>query len=143
VTSATNPQWTTRTAKALLLIRILVGWVFVSEGIQKFVFPSQLGVGRFEKIGIPAAHFMAPFVGAVEIVCGSLLLIGLVMRVAVIPLLGVILVAIATTKLPMIAKTGMWSMLHEARTDFSMLLGLVFLLITGAGTWSLDARRNR
>ncbi len=143
MTSAANPEWTTRTAKALLLIRILVGWVFLSEGIQKFVFPAQLGVGRFEKIGIPAAHFMAPFVGTVEIVCGSLLLIGLFTRVAIIPLLGVILAAIATTKLPMIAKTGMWSMLHEARTDFSMLLGLVFLLITGAGTWSLDARRER
>ena len=138
-----SPEWTTRTAKALLLVRILVGWVFVSEGIQKFVFPAQLGVGRFEKIGIPSPHFMAPFVGSVEIVCGSLLLIGLFTRVAVVPLLGVILVAIATTKLPMIAKTGMWSMLHEARADFSMLLGLVFLLITGAGTLSLDARMRR
>jgi putative oxidoreductase len=137
-----NPEWTARIAKAVLLIRILVGWVFVSEGIQKFVFPAQLGVGRFQKIGIPSPQFMAPFVGSVEIVCGSLLLIGLFTRVAVIPLLGVILVAIATTKLPMIAKTGMWSMLHEARTDFSMLLGLVFLLITGAGTLSLDARRD-
>ena len=132
-----------RTAKAVLLVRILVGWVFVSEGIQKFVFPAQLGVGRFEKIGIPSPHVMAPFVGSVEIVCGSLLLIGLFTRVAVVPLLGVILVAIATTKLPMIAKTGMWGMLHEARTDFSMLLGLVFLLITGAGTLSLDARMRR
>ena len=138
-----SPEWTTRTAKALLLVRILVGWVFVSEGIQKFVFPAQLGVGRFEKIGIPSPHVMAPFVGSVEIACGSLLLIGLFTRVAVLPLLGVILVAIATTKLPMIAKTGMWSMLHEARTDFSMLLGLVFLLITGAGTLSLDARMRR
>lgn len=138
-----SPEWTTRTAKALLLVRILVGWVFVSEGIQKFVFPAQLGVGRFEKIGIPSPHVMAPFVGSVEIVCGSLLLIGLFTRVAVVPLLGVILVAIATTKLPMIAKTGIWSMLHEARTDFSMLLGLVFLLITGAGTLSLDARMRR
>ena len=138
-----SPEWTTRTAKALLLVRILVGWVFVSEGIQKFVFPAQLGVGRFEKIGIPSPHVMAPFVGSVEIACGSLLLIGLFTRLAVLPLLGVILVAIATTKLPMIAKTGMWSMLHEARADFSMLLGLVFLLITGAGTLSLDARRNR
>ena len=137
-----SPEWTTRTAKALLLVRILVGWVFVSEGIQKFVFPAQLGVGRFEKIGIPSPHVMAPFVGSVEIVCGSLLLIGLFTRVAVVPLLGVILVAIATTKLPMIAKTGVWSMLHEARADFSMLLGLVFLLITGAGTLSLDARRK-
>lgn len=137
-----SPQWTTRTAKAVLLIRILVGWVFVSEGIQKFVFPAQLGVGRFEKIGIPSAHFMAPFVGSVEIVCGSLLLIGLFTRVAVVPLLGVIATAIVTTKLPMIAKTGIWSMLHEARTDFSMLLGLVFLLITGSGSLSFDMRRK-
>ena len=132
-----------RTAKALLLIRILVGWVFVSEGIQKFLFPAQLGVGRFEKIGIPSPHFMAPFVGTVEIVCGTLLLVGLVTRLAAIPLLAVILVAITTTKIPMIDKSGMWAMLHEARTDFSMLLGLLFLLITGAGTLSADARRRR
>ena len=138
-----NPEWAARTAKAILLIRILVGWVFVSEGIQKFIFPAQLGVGRFEKIGIPSPHFMAPFVGTVEIVGGTLLLIGLLIRLAAIPLLGVILVAIATTKIPMIAKSGVWAMLHEARTDFSMLLGLVFLLITGAGTLSVDARRDR
>jgi len=135
-------EWAPRTAKALLLIRILVGWVFVSEGIQKFLFPGQLGVGRFEKIGIPSPHLMAPFVGTVEIVCGTLLLIGLFTRLAVIPLLGVILVAIATTKIPMLAKSGVWAMLHEARTDFSMLLGLVFLLITGAGTLSLDGRHS-
>jgi uncharacterized membrane protein YphA (DoxX/SURF4 family) len=137
-----SPAWTTRSAKAVLLIRILVGWVFVSEGIQKFVFPAQLGVGRFAKIGIPFPHVMAPFVGSVEIVCGALLLAGLLTRLAAVPLLGVILVAIATTKLPMIPKTGMWSMLHEARADFSMLLALVFLLIAGAGTLSLDARRK-
>jgi uncharacterized membrane protein YphA (DoxX/SURF4 family) len=131
-------DWTTRTAKAVLLIRILVGWVFVSEGIQKFLYPAQLGVGRFEKIGIPAPQFMAPFVGSVEIVCGTLLVLGLFTRLAAIPLLGVILVAIDTTKIPMIAKTGVWSMLHEARADFSMLLGLAFLLVTGAGTLSVD-----
>src|SRR5208283_3270518 len=135
--------WTARTAKALLLIRILVGWVFVSEGIQKFLFPAQLGVGRFEKIGIPSPQFMAPFVGTVEIVCGTLLLVGLFTRLAAVPLLAVILVAITTTKIPMIAKSGMWSILHAARADFSMLLGLVFLLITGAGTLSVDARRHR
>jgi putative oxidoreductase len=138
-----NPQWAARTAKAVVLIRVLVGWVFVSEGIQKFVFPAQLGVGRFLKIGIPAPQLMAPFVGTVEIVCGALLLIGLFTRLATIPLLGVILTAIATTKIPMIAKTGMWSMLHEARTDYSMLLGLLFLLIVGGGTWSVDGPRRR
>jgi putative oxidoreductase len=132
-----------RTAKALLLIRVLVGWVFLSEGIQKFLFPAQLGVGRFEKIGIPASQLMAPFVGVVEIVCGTLLLIGLLTRLATIPLLIDMVVAIATTKIPMLAKSGIWPMLHEARTDFSMLLGLVFLLITGAGTLSVDWRRHR
>jgi putative oxidoreductase len=137
-----NPLWAARVSKALLLIRILVGWVFVAEGVQKFLFPAQLGVGRFVKIGIPAPQIMAPFVGTVEIVCGTLLLLGLFARLAAIPLLGVISVAIATTKIPMIAKTGMWSMLHEARTDFSMVLGLVFLIITGAGSLSLDARRK-
>jgi len=143
MTRQDSHNWAERTAKALLLIRILVGWVFVSEGIQKFLFPAQLGVGRFEKIGIPSPHFMAPFVGTVEIVCGTLLLVGLFTRLATVPLLAVILVAITTTKIPMIAKSGKWSMLHEARADFSMLLGLVFLLITGAGTLSVDGRRRR
>jgi uncharacterized membrane protein YphA (DoxX/SURF4 family) len=67
--------WTERTSKAIILIRILVGWVFVSEGIQKFLFPEALGVGRFIKIGIPWPHMLAPFVGTVEIVCGTLLLV--------------------------------------------------------------------
>lgn len=137
-----NPLWAARASKALLLIRILVGWVFVAEGIQKFLFPAQLGVGRFVKIGIPAPQVMAPFVGAVEIVFGSLLLLGLFTRLSAIPLLGVISVAIVTTKIPLLARTGIWSMLHEARTDFSMVLGLVFLMITGAGSLSLDARRS-
>ena len=138
-----SPEWAARTAKAILLIRILVGWVFVSEGIQKFLFPAQLGVGRFEKIGIPSPHFMAPFVGTVEIICGTLLLIGLLTRLAAIPLLIDMGVAIATTKFPMLAKSGVWAMLHEARTDFSMVLGLVFLLVTGAGTLSVDWHRRR
>ena len=62
--------------RSILLIRILVGWVFVSEGIQKFLFPASLGVGRFAKIGIPYPHISAPFVGVVEIVCGAFLILG-------------------------------------------------------------------
>lgn len=141
--SADNPLWAARVSRAVLLIRILVGWVFVSEGVQKFLFPAQLGVGRFVKIGIPAPQVMAPIVGAIEIICGLLLIIGLFTRWAAIPLLGVISVAIISTKLPMLAKTGIWSMLHEARTDFSMLLGLLFLLVSGAGSLALDARSRR
>jgi putative oxidoreductase len=128
-----------RTAKAILLMRVLVGWVFLSEGIQKFLFPDSLGVGRFVKIGIPWPQVMAPFVGVIEIVCGSLLLIGLVTRLATVPLLIDISVALYSTKLLTFAKNGFWSTLHEARTDVSMLLGLIFLLFVGGGVWSLDA----
>ena len=97
-------------------------------------------VGRFEKIGIPAPYFSAPFVGVVEIACGVLLIVGLFTRLAAIPLLIDISVAIATTKVPMLSKTGFWGTMHEARTDFCMFLGLVFLIAVGSGRLSFDAR---
>lgn len=124
----------------VILVRLVVGCVFLSEGIQKFLYPDALGVGRFAKIGIPAPQVVAPFVGVVEIVCGGLVLIGLLTRLAAVPLIIDMLVAIATTKVPMLMKSGFWAMAHEARVDFSMLLGAVFLLIVGAGAVSLDAR---
>jgi putative oxidoreductase len=123
---------------ATILIRFVVGGVFLSEGIQKFLFPAALGVGRFVKIGIPAPEVMAPFVGVVEIAGGLMLLAGLLTRLAAIPLIIDMLVAIATTKLPMLESQGFWSMAHEARVDFAMLLGSAFLLIVGAGPWSID-----
>jgi len=128
--------------KSVVLIRIPVGWVFLSEGIQKFLFPAALGIGRFTKIGIPAPQVMAPFVGTVEIVCGVLVLIGLFTRLATLPLLIDIVVALASTKIPLLAKNGIWATLHEARTDVSMLLGLIFLLIVGGGASSMDAKLN-
>ena len=129
-----------KTAPAsVILIRVVVGWVFLSEGIQKFLFPAALGVGRFEKIGIPASYFFAPFVGTVEIVCGVLLILGLLTRLASIPLLIDISVAIATTKIPMLAKPGFWAAMHEARTDLCMFLGLCFLIAVGAGPLSVDS----
>jgi putative oxidoreductase len=125
------------------LIRLMVGAVFLSEGIQKFLFPAALGVGRFTTIGIPAPQFMAPFVGMVEISCGLLLILGLASRLAAVPLLIDIVVAIATTKVPLLVKNGFWSAAHEARTDYCMLLGLLFLLRVGGGAWSLDTRLHR
>jgi uncharacterized membrane protein YphA (DoxX/SURF4 family) len=139
MTVSRNATWADRAAKAILLIRILVGWVFLSEGIQKFLFPDSLGVGRFVKIGIPSPQVMAPFVGVVETVCGALVLVGLFTRLATVPLLIDIAVAIYSTKIVTFAKNGFWGTLHEARTDVSMLLGLIFLLLVGAGALSLDA----
>jgi uncharacterized membrane protein YphA (DoxX/SURF4 family) len=124
---------------AAQLIRMAVGCVFLSEGIQKFLFPDQIGAGRFLKIGIPAPDIMAQFVGGFEIVCGACVLLGLLTRLAVIPLIAVMLVAITTTKIPILLKSGFWVMAHEARTDFSMLLGCLFLLIVGSGPFSFDA----
>ena len=144
MTNDSSSAWTTRAARAIVLIRVLVGWVFLSEGIQKFLFPDTLGVGRFVKIGVPWPHVMAPFVGTVEILCGTMVLVGLLTRLAVIPLLAVISVALYSTKIVTFAKLGFWGTLHEARTDVSMLLALVFLLLVGGGSRSLDvAWRSR
>jgi putative oxidoreductase len=128
----------THAPAAVILIRLLVGGVFLSEGIQKFLYPDQLGVGRFVKIGIPHPEIMAPVVGCFEVTCGSLAILGLLTRLAAIPLIVVISVAIWTTKIPLLSKSGFWNMAHEARTDYCMLLGGVFLLIVGAGLWSFD-----
>jgi putative oxidoreductase len=149
----------TSAPRAVILIRLLVGAVFLTEGIQKFLFPGELGVGRFTKIGIPWPDVSAPFVGAAETVCGALLIVGLLTRAAAAVLLIDISVAIVSTKvpillghgfgpfsLPKLPRYGFWSMAHEARVDFSMWLGSLFLIITGAGGLSLDAllaRRSR
>jgi putative oxidoreductase len=136
LTSSSGPR-------AVLLIRLMVGAVFLSEGIQKFLFSAEVGAGRFAKIGLPWPEFLGPFVGGFEIVCGALVLAGLLTRLAVIPLLTIMAVALYSTKLPILLKSGFWKMAHEARTDFSMTLGALFLLIAGAGVWSLDAWLNR
>jgi uncharacterized membrane protein YphA (DoxX/SURF4 family) len=130
----------TTAPRSVILIRLIVGAVFLSEGIQKFLFANDLGVGRFFKIGIPAPQVMAPFVGIAEIVCGTLIILGLLTRLAAIPLIVDMLVAISTTKIPILIKSGFWAMAHEARVDYAMLLGSIFLLIIGAGTWSIDLR---
>lgn len=126
--------------------------VFFPEGIQKLVFPAILGAGRFANIGIPYPELLGPFVGVVEIFCGALIILGLLTRLAAIPLIVVMIIAIVSTKIPIllghdfwifhtpkIFRYGFWSMAHEARDDFAMLLGSIYLLIERGGAWSLDA----
>ncbi len=141
---------------SVVLVRLTVGSVFLFEGIQKFLYPNEVGAGRFAKIGIPNPEVMGPFVGIVEIVCGTLVLIGLLTRLATIPLIINMIVAIVATKIPIllghgfwgfslrqVSYYGFWGMVHEWRTDFAMLLGSIFLLLVGAGAWSIDARLFR
>ena len=125
---------------AVALIRLMIGVVFVSEGIQKFLSPAEVGAGRFAKIGFDSPEFVAPFVACFEIICGSLVLLGLATRLAVVPLIIIMLTAIVTTKIPILQEQGFWKMAHEARTAWSMLLGSIFLLVVGAGPLSLDRR---
>jgi uncharacterized membrane protein YphA (DoxX/SURF4 family) len=129
----------------------MIGAVFLAEGIQKFIYPAMRGSGRFENMGFPAPEFFATFVGIFEILSGACLLLGLFTRIAAFSMLINMTVAIVITKLPIafgesfgpfllreLKTYGFWSMAHEMRTDFAMWLGSLFLLIKGAGKWSLD-----
>ena len=136
---------------SVIVIRLLVGWVFLTEGVGKFLYPAEQAAGRFAKIpALPAAEFFGPFVGVVEVAMGALVLLGLFTRPAAFVLLVDISVALLTTKLPILwgqhyglpelKHYNVWGMLHEARTDGSMWLGCIYLLIVGGGRWSLDFR---
>ncbi len=133
-----RPAWRSR---AVFFIRLAVGLIFFTQGVLKYIDPN-MGVNRFTKIGFSHPYFTAHFVGTFEMVCGFLVLIGLVTRIAAIPLLIVICTAIATTKIPELSRPnqGFWFMVSDARTDFAMLMSLLFLIVAGAGSWSLDSR---
>jgi putative oxidoreductase len=132
-------------SRAIILIRLMVGIVFLSEGIQKFLYPAEMGPGRFAKIGIPSPELMGPFVGVAEIVCGTLILLGLFVRLAAVVMLIDVSVALLSTKLPILLRRavgpfslpklpryGVWSSLHEARVDLCMWLGSLFLILVSA-----------
>jgi uncharacterized membrane protein YphA (DoxX/SURF4 family) len=126
--------------RAQIFIRLAVGLIFFTQGILKFTDP-HMGVLRFTRIGFPYPDFTALFVGTFEIICGLLVLVGFWTRLASIPLFIVILTAIATTKIPEFFRPeqGFWFMVSDARTDFAMLMGLLFLLAAGGGQWSIEA----
>lgn len=142
------------TTRWAILVRLLLAGVFIPEGIQKLIFPDALGAGRFAKIGIPYPDIMGPFVGWVELICGLMILIGWFSRAAAVPLIVIMIVAIISTKMPILLGQdwlifklreldtyGFWSMAHETRTDWAMLLGAAFILLSGSGRWSIDASR--
>jgi putative oxidoreductase len=147
-----NPPLTA--PRSTLLMRIMVGGVFLSEGILKFVYANQ-GVGRFTKLGFPAPELTAHFVGTLEIVGGILLILGLFTRAIAIPFIIEMVVAVLATKVglylgtsplplpPALPKVGFWAVMHETRSDYAQILTSIFLLVVGPGSWSLDARLRR
>jgi putative oxidoreductase len=126
-----------------ILIRIIVGLIFLSEGIQKFLIPELLGTGRFLKIGFAHPAFWAYFTGTFEILCSVFILLGLFTRLVSIPLFIIMITAFITTKWPLLTDKGFWPMAHEYRTDFAMTLLLIYLIIYGSGSWSIDSKIDK
>ena len=142
--------------RRIILIRFLVGAVFLSEGLQKFIFPDTFGTGRFIHIGFPHPAFYGGLSGSFEILCGILILAGLITRPAALIMLINISVAIIVTKIPILlgyaygpfhlrelSSYGFWPMAHEIRTDFAMFIGTIFLILSGGGAWSIDRYLTR
>jgi len=124
----------------IIVIRIITGLIFISEGLLKYKQAQWLGPGRFDEIGFSNPFFWAYFTGAVEMFCGTLVLIGLLTRPASIPLLIIMGTALFTTKLPVIETRGIWTFMHDYTTDFALTLLLILLIIHGAGRWSADMK---
>lgn len=142
---ADNTSWlsrltATRAPAAVLLIRLYVGVVFSCEGVLKFLRPEQLGSGRFGKAGIPTPEFFATLDGVAEILCGVMILVGALTRLAVIPMIVNMVGALLITKLPILTGHGWWDFIHESRVDVAQLCGSLFLLVVGAGAVSVDSR---
>jgi putative oxidoreductase len=126
-----------------IIVRLIVGLIFLTEGIQKYLFPEILGTGRFLQIGFSHPAFWAYFTGTFEIICGTFVLFGLFTRVASIPLLIIMITAFVTNKWPILLHKGIWVMAHEYRTDFAMTLLLIYLLFYGSGSYSIDSRISK
>jgi putative oxidoreductase len=138
MTKPSNKNSSAQFSNTLILIRFVVGFVFLSEGIQKFLFPELRGVGRFESIGLPWPEFLGYWVASFEVLCGLAISLGFLTRLAVIPTIIIMLVAFATTKSQVFYDKGFWELMHGSRTDWAMLLCSIYLLIHGSGKWSLD-----
>jgi putative oxidoreductase len=130
----------TSNSNSEIIVRLIVGLIFLSEGVQKYLFPELLGTGRFLKIGFTNPEFWAYFTGSFEIICGAFIIIGLFTRFMSIPLFIIMVTAFVTTKWPLLIEKGFWPFAHEYRTDFAMTLLLIFLLIYGSGRWSVDSK---
>lgn len=133
-----NTIFRTDHSKATIIIRLMVGLIFLSEGVQKFIRPESVGIGRFEKIGFENFGFWANFTGTFEIICGFLLIIGLFTRISAFILFFIIAVALFKTKIPILVDKGLWDFLHDSRTDWAMSMGSLFLLLKGSGKIGLD-----
>jgi putative oxidoreductase len=136
---------------AVLLIRLAVGFTFLVAGSRKLMDLEQAG-SNFGNMGFPQPHFLAGMVAGFEVLCALLILVGLATRLAAIPLIVIMIMAIISTKLPTLVggtvgpfgppsgPASVSNFLNAARLDVSMLLSASFLAWVGAGPWSVDRK---
>jgi putative oxidoreductase len=112
---------------------VSVGLVFVSAGWGKLQNLDRV-IGFFRSLGIPAPEYQAPLVAGTELSCGLLLVVGLGTRLAAVPLVITMIVAI---------RTALWAELEGVidlfgREEYLFIVLLAWLAVAGAGAVSLD-----
>jgi putative oxidoreductase len=115
------------------LTRLCVGWVFLQTGWGKLHKLPDI-IEYFRSLGIPAPQIQAPFASATELVCGGLILVGLFTRIASVPLIVTMAVAIATAKKDDL--NGLGDLYGFTEYLYILLFG--YLAAFGAGPLSLD-----
>jgi len=116
-----------------LLARISVGVAFAESGWGK-VHNLEAVAAYFTELGIPAPRFQAGFVSYVELIGGSLVLVGLGTRLASLPLIGTMVVALLTAKSSDIASFS--DLIGTIELCYAVLLA--WLAVAGPGALSLD-----
>ncbi len=119
---------------APLIGRLSVGLLFLSTGWGK-VHDLEKVTKFFVTLGIPAPGLNAVVVGYSELICGALLVVGLFTRLATVPLIVSMVVAILTAKLADIH--GVFDLVGA--DEFTYLCVLVMIALIGPGKLSLDA----
>lgn len=120
------------------IARLTLGWVFLLSGWGKLHHLPEV-IEFFRSLGIPAPEIQAPFAAGVELVCGGLLLLGLFSRLASVPLVVVMVVAIATARREELTSMGALFGFIE----FLYIVLLLYIAIEGPGALSLDALQAR
>jgi putative oxidoreductase len=121
-----------------LLVRLTLGLVFIPTGWGKLHHLDHVAQ-FFAQLGIPAPHVQAAIVATIELVGGTLVLVGLATRVASALLVGVMTVAILTAKLPELH--GLTDL--AGTIELAYLVMLAWLAVAGAGAASLDRAASR
>jgi len=123
--------FTTHAPCSTVFIRLMLGGMLVSEGIQKLP-ANHLGDNSY-----PDLVSLVP--GGCEIICGALLILGMMTRLAVFPMIVGSLLAIVYAKTSSFQELDLWQVVRDAPTELPLLFGGTFLLIVGAGHFSFDA----